>query len=58
MASSRRGKDTVTDKPLSIAEAAVALHESFLSLLRAGFDEKQALYLVAQMVRPQQGPPS
>ncbi|MCK9901248.1 hypothetical protein [Glutamicibacter sp. V16R2B1] len=48
----------MTDKPLSIAEAAVALHESFLSLLRAGFDEKQALYLVAQMVRPQQGPPS
>lgn len=41
MAGSRRGKDTVTDKPLSIAEAA---------------DEKQALYLVAQMVRPQQGP--
>lgn len=44
------------DRPLSIAESATAIHEIFLSLMNVGFTEAQALYLVAQMFRPQQGP--
>lgn len=42
--------------PFSMAESAHAVHEMFVSLQAAGFTEPQALYIVAQMVRPQQGP--
>jgi len=31
--------------------AAIAMHEMFETLIQAGFDEKQALYLVAEMLR-------
>jgi hypothetical protein len=47
-----------SDHPLSITESATAIHEIFLSLMNVGFTEPQALYLVAQMFRPQQGPAS
>ena len=38
-------------KPMSMAESAVAMHELFLSLVKAGFSEQQALYLVGQALR-------
>ena len=38
-------------KPFSIAESAVAMHEMFLSLVKAGFKERQALYLLGQIFR-------
>lgn len=31
--------------------AALALHEMFTTLVEAGFDEKQALFLVAEMLK-------
>lgn len=37
-------------KPLSMDEAAVATHEYFTSLLKAGFTEEQALNLVAAVL--------
>ncbi len=43
--------DETPAPPLSIAEGAVALHESYTSFLAAGFTEHQALYLIGQMLR-------
>lgn len=37
----------------ALVEAAVSMHEMFLSLTAAGFTEAQALYLVGQVLRPQ-----
>lgn len=37
-------------------EAAIALHELFLSLQRAGFTEQQALYLVRQTLAQSRTP--
>lgn len=46
--------DNNTPEPLSaLMEAAVSMHEMFLSLLAGGFTEAQALYLVSQVLRPQ-----
>jgi hypothetical protein len=37
--------------PLTVlAEAAAQLHEMFISYVRAGFTEQQALYLVGQVI--------
>lgn len=41
----------MADQPLSMAEGAVGLHELFTSLVKAGFTERQALYLVGQVMR-------
>lgn len=38
---------------LTLAEAAVAMHEMFLGFLAAGFTESQALRLVAMATKPQ-----
>ena len=41
------------DDPMAgLTEAAVSIHELFVSLVEAGFTEAQALSLVAQMFRP------
>ena len=37
----------------TLAEAAIALHEFYLSLLAAGFDVDQAMYLVGTVVETQ-----
>lgn len=34
-----------------ILDAAIALHEMFLTLVKAGFNEDQALFLVADVLR-------
>lgn len=31
--------------------AAIAMHEMFETMIQAGFSEKQALYIIAEMVR-------
>jgi hypothetical protein len=36
-----------------LADAAVAIHEMFLSYVAAGFTEQQALYLIAQQMAVQ-----
>ena len=36
----------MSDEPLSLDEAAVAMHEMYLSYLRAGFTEHQAMELL------------
>jgi hypothetical protein len=42
---------TEPEDPITqLAEGAVATHELFLSYVRAGFTEQQALYLVGQMI--------
>lgn len=38
-----------------ILDAAIALHEMFLTLQVAGFTEAQALFIVAQVFRPKDG---
>lgn len=38
------------DQPLSMAEGAVGLHELFTSPVKAGFTERQAIYLVGQVI--------
>jgi hypothetical protein len=47
----------MSDKPndpfLPLLDAAVSFHEMFLNFVEAGFTEQQALYLVAQILRPQ-----
>lgn len=40
------------DEMSPILEAAVGLHELFLTYVAAGFTEYQALVLVVEMVRP------
>jgi hypothetical protein len=37
----------------TLTEAAIALHEFYLSLITAGFDEDQAMYLVGAVVQTQ-----
>ena len=47
----------VVDDPLDpVGEAAVAAHEMFLALSRAGFTEMQALFVVAQVIVSQAEP--
>lgn len=36
-----------------LIEAAISMHEMFISLTTAGFTESQALYIVSQVLRPQ-----
>jgi len=41
--------------PISVLlEAAISMHELYVSFVAAGFTEAQALTLVAQTLRPQQ----
>lgn len=41
--------------PISaLLEAAISMHELYVSFVAAGFTESQALTLVAQTLRPQQ----
>lgn len=43
------------DNPISVLlEAAINMHELYISFIAAGFTEAQALTLVAQTLRPQQ----
>ena len=37
----------------TLLEAAVNLHEVFVTLMAGGFNEPQALYIVSQVLRPQ-----
>lgn len=37
-----------------LLEAAISMHELYVSFIAAGFTESQALTLVAQTLRPQQ----
>lgn len=37
----------------ALFEAAISLHEMFITLLSAGFTEYQALVIVSQVMRPQ-----
>ena len=39
---------------LPLINAAIALHEMFITLQAAGFTEAQALYIVAQTFRPKE----
>jgi len=41
------------EQPLTLAEAAIGLHELYISLVSAGFSEDQAMYLVAEVVSSQ-----
>jgi len=41
--------------PLTLAETAIALHELYLSFVNAGFDEDQALYLIAEVLSQPSG---
>lgn len=43
------------DVPLSLADSAVAMHELFLSLVQAGFTERQGLFLISQILREAAG---
>jgi len=36
--------------PFTLAETAIALHEFYLSLVEAGFDDEQAMYLVGEIL--------
>jgi len=47
--------DRPQDVPLTLAESAIGLHEFYTSLVDAGFDEDQALYLVAELLSGQAG---
>ena len=42
----------------TMKEACVGMHETYLSLVAAGFTKTQALQLVGQMLRPQPQDPS
>lgn len=43
------------DNPIGpLLDAAISIHEMYTSFVAAGFSEQQALYLVAQTLRPQQ----
>lgn len=44
--------DGPDDPVLGLAQAAVQIHELFLSLVEGGFTEHQALVLIAFMFRP------
>lgn len=37
-----------------LLDACISMHELFATLVEAGFTENQALYVVAQCLRPQQ----
>lgn len=37
----------------ALLEAAISMHEMYVNFVAAGFTEQQALYLVAQTLRPQ-----
>lgn len=41
------------DEMSALIEAAVSMHEMFITLITAGFTEAQALTLVGQLLRPQ-----
>lgn len=43
------------EHPFPLMDAAIALHELFLTLQVAGFTEAQALFIVAQTFRPKDG---
>ncbi len=36
-----------------LLDAAITMHEMYISFVKAGFTEQQALYLVSQSLRPQ-----
>ena len=44
--------------PFTLADTAVALHEMYLSLMKAGFSKAQSFHLVAQMLFTSQRPSS
>lgn len=47
--------DKGPNNPISVLlEAAISMHELYVSFIAAGFTEAQALTLVAQTLRPQQ----
>lgn len=48
-------REKMSDDMTPLAEAAASLHEMFVSLLAAGFNERQALELVKGMVAQQAG---
>lgn len=37
----------------ALFDAAISMHEMYVNFVAAGFTEQQALYLVAQSLRPQ-----
>lgn len=39
-----------------LLQAAVSMHEMFITLMESGFTEMQALYLVGQILRPNSSP--
>jgi len=39
----------------NLLEAAVAMHEMYVTYVEAGFEKDEALYLVAQILRPSRG---
>ncbi len=43
----------MSEQALTLSEAAIALHEFFISLLSAGFSPDQAIYLVGEIVATQ-----
>lgn len=45
----------MADEPpqLSLADSAVAMHELFLSLVKAGFTKREAITLLGEMFRQQ-----
>lgn len=48
-------EDKGPNNPISVLlEAAISMHELYVSFVTAGFTEAQALTLVAQTLRPQQ----
>lgn len=45
----------MAEQPFTMAESAAALHELFLSLMSAGFTEKQALIILGHMLAGAKG---
>lgn len=50
-------EDTPVDPFTSMAAAAASMHEMYVSLLAAGFNEAQAMYIVAQALTGGKGTP-
>lgn len=51
-----RGPELPTNGSTPLMDAAVAVHELFATYVLAGFSTKEALYLVAQQIKPESAP--
>jgi len=47
----KRPDDQPTNGPTPLMDAAIAIHEMFITYMAAGFSRKEALYLVAEQIK-------